>query len=619
LLDLSLALVVGYCRIRDEVRGVQFDGLTMRACLAVLRRAALGGRLQRITQLTPLSLGFEIYAGNALDLVLSAETEAACLFVAGARLKASLEPSPFCSTLRRYLVGSRLVGVEQQGWDRVASLAFQGRDELGDQRTWTLVLETMGKHSNIICVREDGRILDAAKRIGRTRSRARQVLPGLPYVLPPGQDKLAPDDASAAHLLPLVQLGAELLGGRRLAQALTGAVSGYGPARAAATAAAALAGAGGNAGELAAALAGAILSAAAAAQEPGLGAGLAAGCEVACVETSFRSFLDRPLQEGNGNGAPKGSSDASGERLLLLRAVETAGQRAQRRLRAAEEQLAATPPPEQARTQADLIFTHLLDLRQSRAAAAAQNLPEFAVRLPAVPDGSTDAGLSGPDLMLSLPTAVDPATAATQLYERYSEQKRTRETLEQLVCEGRQHAEHLAALAYQLTQDLTADELAEVRSEAAAAGLMAPRDRAAARRPRRGPVVGAGGRSRPRRYAAPSGREVLAGRNNRQNEALLRMGRPGDIWLHARGVAGAHVLLRMAEASGQATPSDDDLRFAAGIAAYFSGASGGATVSVDWCYLAQVRKIKGAPPGVVSYSGERTLHVTPAAPAADPA
>ncbi len=171
---------------------MQFDGIAMRACLERAGRLLSGARLQRVYQVTPLAIALELWAGSYAYLVCSAEAEAACIFVTSVKPARTQDPSPYVSLLRRHLTGSRLVQARQKGWDRIATFDFRTRNELGDPLRLSLIVETMGKHSNLICVREDGRIIDAAKRIGRSRSRVRQVLPGLTYQAPPATTSLAP-------------------------------------------------------------------------------------------------------------------------------------------------------------------------------------------------------------------------------------------------------------------------------------------------------------------------------------------------------------------------------------------------------------------------------------------
>jgi len=601
---------------------MQFDGLTMRACLTDLRTAAVGGRVQRISQLSPLSVVLDIYAGHSLPVVLSAENDAACLFVARqGQLPPTLPPAPFCTLLRRHIMGARLEDISQHGWDRIALLGFVGRDELGDPVRITLVLETMGKHSNLIAVR-DCRVLDAIKRIGRSRSRSRQVLPGLAYSVPPGQDKVEPDVVAAADLRDLA--AADVTPGR-VAKLLLAKVSGIGPVRAMSLASC-LAGSAADGqpaapydavgdGQHAAAefLAACVRQAARGTEDVADGQPQAAA---AAVEAGFWSYLAALLDPA---AVPSSVAGHHSEQARLSKLAHAALARVRRRQSAAQEQLASLGQAEEVRAQADTILANLLELRRRLAEAKAAGRQELVVDL-AGPEwiAATEPTTAGPtgSMTVVLDAAGDPSAAAQQLYSRYAQTKRSREVLESLLREAHTEHEHLAALTYQLSGHLTEGELSEIAAELKAAGVAVERRPAAHRRGE--PAKGEG--SQPRRVVSPGGHEVLVGRNNRQNEAILRSAGPNDVWLHARGVPGAHVLLRLSgdrQAEDAAEPAEADLRFAAALAAYHSQARAASYVPVDWCLASRVRKQKGAPPGFVTYTGERTVHVEPKGAGAD--
>ena len=128
---------------------MQFDGILMRACIARLNQGAKGARLQRVVQVSPQSISFEFWAGGTTHLVCSAEAEAACMFVAAGPPQRQEPPGQFVSSLRRHLIGARLLEASQSGWDRVARLDLRARTELGDETVLHLWIETMGKHSNL--------------------------------------------------------------------------------------------------------------------------------------------------------------------------------------------------------------------------------------------------------------------------------------------------------------------------------------------------------------------------------------------------------------------------------------------------------------------------------------
>ena len=579
---------------------MQFDGMTMRACLDDLRAAAAGARLQRIAQISPLSLSLRFWAGRPVDLVVSAHSEAACVFVARGSLPPNQQPSLFCSALRRTLVGKRLDSVSQPGWDRTAILGFLGRDELGDPTAVDLVVETMGKHSNIICVRADGRIVDAAKRVGRSRSRVRQILPGLAYSPPPAQDKHRPDEVPPLLVQALLAPtgddddGSAEGGMQALQRRLLSGIAGLGPPRAKEIARGAWEPGGRSVDQLAVRVHDALQQLIGRTSE-------AAAAEIQAVEEAYVSFLAREEDQPKGGGrAPSGRVDKA---AVLLSAVRTSLARSERRLKATSAQLAEVGDPGEPRLRADAILGSLSEVRAL--VAAARRAAEVSVTITApLYDAGAEAPGAPANQVFELDSGRDPAQSAQELYAEYTRRKNRRATLETLVAAEQATNHQLKSLAFQLSEGPGPQEYEEILAEAITAGVGVPATTA------RRPATAANGREAPagpRRYTSPSGLTILVGRNNRQNESLVRQGAGNDVWLHARGVAGAHVLLRAAGPQ----PDEDDVLYAAAIAARHSQARASGRVAVDVCALRQLRKPRGGPPGLVSYSGERTLYVKP--------
>lgn len=555
--------------------------------------------MQRIIQPTTLSVAISLYGGGGpCWLVCSAEAPAACLYVSHSPPPASIEATSFCSLLRKHLTGARLTAVTQPGWDRIAVLAFAGRDELGDVFACDFVVELMGKHSNLILVRPDGRIAGAVKHVGRSRSRVRQVLPGRAYMPPPGQDKLPPDRVSGAGLAEALALTSGETDEPPAASSvrageLVHVVAGVDSARAAAALASARDATGGTPLTWEA-IAGSLRSIAASAAVRESGAG-----ECVRAEQAFASFLAGPGNAGGLALKEQGTVPGSGP-LLVLRhsgrlaaALAAEAELLRGRVQDIGERLASIPDPEEDLRRGNTLLTHLGELRGRRKEALRDGLDEVEVDLPA--------------FTATVKAAEDPVTAAQGYFERYAAGRKAREALGGLLATAQERLQYVEQLAFQLEDDppRTLDDLARVIEDALQAGIRLPRGAGPTAPPRRQSRRGA---ALPLRLASPGGLEVLVGRNNRENDRLLRSGTPGDFWFHARGVPGAHVLLRTA---GRRDVPREDLLFAAGVAAGRSRAAGSALVPVDMVPLRQVRREKGAAPGFVRYSGETTVNVAP--------
>ena len=178
------------------------DGLTLGFASRELNAALAGGRIDRITQPEKDTLILVIRAGNMNNqLLLCASPNNARIHLTQQKFSNPLEPPMFCMLMRKQLLSGRVLAVTQIGGDRVIHIDVDTVNELGDHVRRRLILEIMGRHSNLIVTDENDRIIDAARHVSLDMSRVRQVQPGLPYLPPPAQDKLAPEDVTADALM----------------------------------------------------------------------------------------------------------------------------------------------------------------------------------------------------------------------------------------------------------------------------------------------------------------------------------------------------------------------------------------------------------------------------------
>ena len=178
------------------------DGIMAGFIARELDRTLQGGRVDRVTQPERDTVVLVIRAGNENHrLLLSASPNNARCHLTGRNYSNPLEPPNFCMLMRRQLTGGRVTGIRQVGGDRILHVDLEVLDELGDRTERRLVLEIMGRHSNLMLLDGDGRILDAVRHVNAEMSRVRQVQPGMAYVPPPAQDKLDPSGLRAEELL----------------------------------------------------------------------------------------------------------------------------------------------------------------------------------------------------------------------------------------------------------------------------------------------------------------------------------------------------------------------------------------------------------------------------------
>ncbi|MHB1005926.1 MAG: Rqc2 family fibronectin-binding protein [Chloroflexota bacterium] len=571
-----------------------FDATTMAAVRDEIEQGLLGGRVERVVLPAELSLGIEFYThGTKRWLLASAHPQGARVHLASERLaRTSDDVSPLLLLLRKYVRDGRLVAVHQPAWERVLALDFEKRDDDGTLLASRLIIEIMGRHSNIVLVGAGGKVLDSAKRVGHEISRQRTVLPGQPYAPPPPQAKPLPVTQHADDLRRLCGERAAKAGAT-LAQALVGALAGLSPLmakevvfRATGNAAARWEDAPWDA--VAASLRELADDAVNRRWRPSLG--LVEGEPAAFAAYELRQFPERRGVASASEAveaffAATAQPTRRGEtgKAALRETIASLRERATRRQRSLRESLPQFEKVDRLRRWGELLFTyaHEVTPRQGLLAVEGEQI-------------ELDPGLS----------AIENAQ---RFFKDYQKAKAGMAEVPQLLEAVEAELAFLAQVATDLDLAANPAEIEEVRQELRAAGLVqAP----------------AQGKKKVRDRALPLGRpvlsadgfEVVIGRSARQNERVtFDLGSGGDVWLHARGIPGAHVIVKV---RGQEVP-ESTLRQAAAYAAYYSQARADANVAVDYTQQRHVRRIKGGPPGLVNYSGEKTVHVNPAPPPGD--
>lgn len=622
-----------------------FDSKVMAAVVAELNQRLLGGRITKIYQPEPDELTLLCYAsGENYRLLLSAHPRHARVHLTQVEKRNPPTPPMFCMLMRKYTEGGRITAIEQAGRDRICRIAIRNTDELGNPVTYLLVAEVMGKHSNIVLINPEGRIVDAIRRVTEEVNRHRELLPGLPYIPPPATGKLDPgavtaDDLTAAD--PQTPAW----------QALLDRVDGLGPllAREAVW----------RAGAPAEALLRDVDPArlAAAARE------LADARDWAPrllfdPDGRLKEFHVLPLQHWPGRaetgfGSVSACVDAYfGQRAeeerfrslrgSLSRLVRDEIARVRRKLQAQEESLARAESAETYRLQGELITANLWQIARGMTEVRVVNYYD--------PEGS--------EMVIPLDPALSPAENAQAYYRRYQRARSGLAAIQEQLARSRAELAYLEQVEVALEQAESWPDLEEVRRELAAEGYL--RDGRArrgnsgrlgegarlgdgARRedgtgrgnsPRRGngarngaeaglhPTAGAGrgaaggkapgaGKAaiKPITLRSSDGLEIWIGRNNRQNDYLtLKLANPHDLWFHTKDIPGSHVILRVPP--GKEVP-ERSLLEAAALAAYHSKARQSSGVPVDYTARKHVRKPSGARPGMVIYDNHKTLWVTP--------
>lgn len=570
-----------------------FDALTAAAVAHELRAKAVGGRVQAVLQMDPLSVAFEVYAHRQrLYLIASAHPQFNRVHLTATKPRRGVDkPSPLLLLLRKYVRGAQLVAVEpvrrtdgQPAFERALHLAFDG-----DQGPTTLVCEIMGRLANVILLDAGGVVLDAIKRVTPEMTRVRVVLPNHPYVPPPPQDRPAPVGLTAGRLR---QLLAGVPADEPLWRALMRGLRALSPLAAREVAFRAL-------GDSAAPCS-AIGDAAAVVQALNeLFAPLYDGAwkpSIVRQDDNVEAFAAYRLTH-YGDWEPVESISAAVEAYFaslagsdpyqtakdqVRQVIAQARERLKRKREALERSQVSEEEVERLRACGELILGYAHEIEPGQTLLKAAYSPDE------------------PPLSIQLDPTLTPVENSKRYFREYDKAKGA---LREVPVRLNQVAAELAYLE-QLETDLdlaeSQPEIAQVRAALAEAGYL--------RVPRRRPSPP---RLRPLRLESSHGFVVLVGRNARQNEEVtFQHGAADDLWLHARGVPGAHVLIKT---DGRPVP-EETIRFAASLAAYYSRARTSSRVAVDVTQRRHVRRVRRGRPGMVTYSHESTVFVKPADP-----
>jgi predicted ribosome quality control (RQC) complex YloA/Tae2 family protein len=512
--------------------------------------------------------------------------------------------------LRKYLEGSRLVAVRQPPYERLLFLVFEGRGEMGENRPVTLVAEIMGRRSNILLLDGAGRILDAARRAPAGANPAREVLPGAPYVAPPRKHGTSPNALTADMVARWLRQNPA----KPVEELLLENVTGIGPALSRHVCI--LAGLDGprrgdTGNEAPEALVLTLRSAFGldpkqAGQSPVVYFSGPAVLDYYCFHLAQHSGLRYESFSSMSEALDRYfARKLEEERFAALsRALRSAVKRG---LERASSRLASQRRDLEEGMRADLyrLYGELLTVRSSE-----------------VPRGATVARLpnyyadGAPEVSIPLDPALDALQNARAYFKKYAKAKVAREEAERRLGTTEAEIAYLEQVGETIEHAGSIPALEEIRDELCDGGYM-PADA-----PARG-AGAAGGRgemprtvsaSRPLSLRSSDGYEIVVGRNNKQNDSLTRSARPEDVWLHARGTPGAHVILRHPGDAGKPPigwPPEGALLEAAALAAHYSKARGNTKVQVDYTFARHVWKPRRARPGMVLYDHEKTLVVRP--------
>lgn len=565
------------------------DGLTIGRMVTELKAALIGGRIDKVTQPEKDLVILTIRAGGANHkLLLCASPVHARLHLTAESFTSPLEPSMFCMLLRKVLLGGRVMDFQQPGGDRAVHLLVETRDELGDQVERRLVLEIMSRHSNLVLLDGEGKILDAARHVDGAMSRVRQVLPGRIYEAPPDQGRLDPAAMDAASLRERLQSMGDTPLWKGLAQAITGLSH-----LTAQEIAYRLHPGGSGASDEPAADAARLLDwwqRLDAMHDPRvlLDETGAAADVLAFPYVSLSLERQQPYPTlSHAMEAFFGQRDYT-ERIkqksaTMTKLLKTHIDRCERKLAQQEEVLLDARRMEDYRKMGELIQASLWMLEKGQTKATLTDYYD--------PNGG--------EVTVSLDPLLSPVENAQKYFKKYRKARSAREMATEQKRLTLTELSYLESAYLDLGMATTESELEEVRQDLVQHGYM--KRNSNRKQMRQLPP------SKPAVYRSTNGFDILVGKNAAQNDRLTAAAQPDDVWFHAKDMPGSHVILRTEGKS----PMEEDLLDAAQVAAWYSKGQRSSTVPIDYTQRRYVKKPAGAKAGRVHYTHQRTLFVTP--------
>lgn len=544
------------------------DGIFLHHIKNEISAFAVGARVEKIHQPSKEELVFSLRSREgAKKMLVSARADSARIHFTEFPPENPAKPPMLCMLFRKHLLSAKITDIEQDGLERILTIGFDSTNELGDPVHFSLIVEIMGRYSNVILVDENGIVVDALKRVDEEKSQVRTILPGEKYVSPPAQDKMNIFDDDETLIENRIRESR-----KTMPKAFQDAVMGVSPI---------------------------------VCREYENGAPLsvikqyAKNPEFSVVVTDKPfDFAFMPINQYGSLASLKEFDSPSAlldyffyekvriDRIRqrsaeLFKTLQNLQERAVRKAANREKELEECKDKETYRIFGDLIISNQYALKKGAPYYDLQNYYDEnkTVRIPA-------------DVTLS------PAQNAQKYYKEYRKKQIAETKLTDFIAQARQEAEYLDSVIDSLSRAETDSEISAIRTELAETGFLKRKSF----KSKNEKVL------KPMEYESTEGFKIFVGRNNVMNDKLtLKTAKNYDLWFHVKDTAGSHVLVQ----NDGREFTDKVIREAALLASYNSKAGHSSNVPVDYTIIKNVKKPAGAKPGMVIYDDYKTEFVTP--------
>ncbi|MCP3739033.1 Rqc2 family fibronectin-binding protein [Rossellomorea sp. BNER] len=557
---------------------MSFDGLFTRAMTQELSQSIECGRINKIHQPYKNEIIFIVRAnGKNHKLLLSAHPSYSRVQLTEESYENPTVPPMFCMLLRKHLEGYMIESISQVGLDRIIVFEIKGRNEIGDISYKKLMVEIMGRHSNIILVDKDrNMILDSIKHISPSINSHRTVLPGHEYVMPPQQNKKNPFESTDEDILRSIDFNSG-----KLDKQIVESFSGISPLFA---------------------------------KEVVYKAGLA---NQKSLPKAFLSLVDRIKKQQYNPTFKNGKKETF--YLMNLEHLEGSVQTFPSLSQLLDRyfyQKASRDRVKQQGNDLERFIKNERDKNQNKIVKLEQTLNDakqadryqllgelLTSNIYAAKKGMEEIEVINyydeESSMIKIPLnpQKSPSENAQNYFSKYQKAKNAMVIVHEQIEKAKDEIQYFEQLLQQLESALPKD-IEEIREELEEEGYLRAKKTSKKKKVNHKPEV--------EEYTSTEGTTILVGKNNKQNDYLTnRIANKNDIWLHTKEIPGSHVVIK------DENPSETTINEAANIAAYFSKARESSSVPVDYTMVKQVKKPKGAKPGFVIYEGQQTIYVTP--------
>ncbi|WP_432400714.1 Rqc2 family fibronectin-binding protein [Wukongibacter sp. M2B1] len=578
-----------------------FDGLVINSLAFELKNALLNKKIEKIYQPEEdeILIKFRNVENNN-KLLISVNSSFPHLCLTNSQKNNPLNPPMFCMLLRKHLHGGKIVDVNQVDFERIIVISIESYDELGNISIKDLIIEIMGKHSNIILIEQNNKnIIDSIKRIPTSISRQRQVLPGLEYIYPPSQDKLNVFGIDYNTFTNQLQKASK---NTQIYKALYKLFQGISPIIA---------------------------------KNICFDAKIDATILISEItnedfEKLWNGFLYLSNKLNNNEYHPNVIFDSSENKAVdfsslslniydnqhftqtflisisdvinkfyferdkynrikqkstdIMKVLNTRLGRLYNKLQKQNEELITAEGADKYKLYGELILSNMYQITTGMKNVTVQNYYET----------------NSPDLLIPLDSRLTPSENSQRYYKKYNKYKTAQEKISEQIRDTKNEIEYLENVLTTIENTDDINNIDEIKQE-----LM---EQKYIRKRKTNKSKGKKVNFKPHKYVSKDGFMIFAGKNNKQNDYLtLKFASKKDIWLHTKDIPGSHVIIKT---DGKEV-SDETIMTGAIISAYHSKGRQSSNVPVDYTSVKFVKKPSGAKPGMVIYENFKTIYVTP--------